>query len=478
MSAYIRNPFGQNSGGGGISIPDPFDPSRRVSDVASLKQSMINSGSYYGPVTDAMAQFKWNQLTGNQATNDANVQRERQYIDYKNSQEFKPGKTITGLAASTILGGLGSAALGAVAPSLAAGTTAGTTTGVAAGNAAGSGLGTILGSNFAKDAAISGALKGGIGGFLSGGNLSDALKGAALGGLTGGYGGSLAKGLSLSGTAGDVFKSALSGAAGGLSQGNLSDALKGAAIAGGGEYLLNTNIFGNPAGTALDRVSGTKGLQGPTQGTGLTGALTRGISGLGAGGSLSLGDIGDAASGLYNYSLNEDNEDDLLAAQGRARAALSPYEQAGRAAQQQLIDDLMSGALGGEYGLDDFEADPGYQFRLDEGQKALERSLAARGLSQSGAALKEAQKYGQNLANTTFNDAFTRNLQEESQRYNMLSGQAGQGLGAAGQMANSYINDGNIKANARAASGNILTGTLSDILRRRLSDEQLNGYLN
>jgi hypothetical protein len=54
------------------------------------------------------------------------------------------------------------------------------------------------------------------------------------------------------------------------------------------------------------------------------------------------------------------------------------------------------------------ELDPGYAFRVSEGQKALERSTAAsRGL-QSGAALKAATRYGQEMASQEYQNAFNR----------------------------------------------------------------------
>jgi hypothetical protein len=54
------------------------------------------------------------------------------------------------------------------------------------------------------------------------------------------------------------------------------------------------------------------------------------------------------------------------------------------------------------------EQDPGYAFRLAEGQKTLERSTAAsRGL-QSGAALKAATRYGQEMGSQEYQNAFNR----------------------------------------------------------------------
>ena len=47
------------------------------------------------------------------------------------------------------------------------------------------------------------------------------------------------------------------------------------------------------------------------------------------------------------------------------------------------------------FGMRQFQQDPGYGFRLKEGQQALDRQAAARGGLISGGALKAAQRYGQ-----------------------------------------------------------------------------------
>lgn len=54
------------------------------------------------------------------------------------------------------------------------------------------------------------------------------------------------------------------------------------------------------------------------------------------------------------------------------------------------------------------EEDPGYAFRLAEGQKAIERSTAAKGGLQSGAALKAAARYGQEMGSQEYQNAYNR----------------------------------------------------------------------
>lgn len=110
---------------------------------------------------------------------------------------------------------------------------------------------------------------------------------------------------------------------------------------------------------------------------------------------------------------------------------LSSFKEAGEAGQARLMDLLgLSGNKDAPgYGsatttfkvegfdpntlLDSFntqqmEQDPGYAFRLAEGQKAIERSTAARGGLQSGAALKAAAEYGQSMGSQEYGNAYNR----------------------------------------------------------------------
>lgn len=53
-------------------------------------------------------------------------------------------------------------------------------------------------------------------------------------------------------------------------------------------------------------------------------------------------------------------------------------------------------------------ATPGYQFRMDQGQRALERTAAARGDLQSGNTLKAVAEYGQEFASNEYTNAVNR----------------------------------------------------------------------
>jgi hypothetical protein len=91
------------------------------------------------------------------------------------------------------------------------------------------------------------------------------------------------------------------------------------------------------------------------------------------------------------------------------------------------------------FGMQQFQQDPGYAFRMSEGMKGLERSAAARGGLLSGGTLKGIQRYGQDMASQEYQNAFNRYQTERSARLNPLQSLAGVGqtatnqLGAAGR---------------------------------------------
>lgn len=105
--------------------------------------------------------------------------------------------------------------------------------------------------------------------------------------------------------------------------------------------------------------------------------------------------------------------------------------------------------------------DPGYQFRLKEGQRNLENSAAARGGLMSGNFLKATTKYGQDYGANEFTNI--------ANRYSALAGvgqSANSQLQQAGQnYANAYgqnvTNAGAARASGYAGKANAITGALN-----------------
>jgi hypothetical protein len=79
------------------------------------------------------------------------------------------------------------------------------------------------------------------------------------------------------------------------------------------------------------------------------------------------------------------------------------------------------------------QASPGFQFRLGEGLKALEKSAAARGTLLTGGTLKGLNRYAQDVASNEYANEYARRFGEQQARYNQLAGLAGVDLGAQQQ---------------------------------------------
>jgi hypothetical protein len=109
-----------------------------------------------------------------------------------------------------------------------------------------------------------------------------------------------------------------------------------------------------------------------------------------------------------------------------------PFRQAGIGALNKLIP-LTDYT---KFGMDQFTQDPGYAFRLSEGMKALDRTAAARGGLLSGATLKGAQRYGQEMGSQEYMNAFNRYQTERNAQLNPLQSLAGVGQTATGALTN------------------------------------------
>jgi hypothetical protein len=127
------------------------------------------------------------------------------------------------------------------------------------------------------------------------------------------------------------------------------------------------------------------------------------------------------------------------------------------------------------FSMAQFQADPGYQFRLSEGTKALERSAAARGGLISGGALKAAQRYGQDMASNEYTNAFNRYQAERTARLQPLQSLTGMGQTTANTINNAgttmasnvgeaYMGGANARASGYVGVGNAVNSGLSNYL--------------
>lgn len=138
------------------------------------------------------------------------------------------------------------------------------------------------------------------------------------------------------------------------------------------------------------------------------------------------------------------------------------------AQQQKILDNLRQKqqAEQGERITNQLRALPGYQFRMNEGIEARDRSAAARGMTLSGAQQKELTQFGQGLADQTYGQQLNRlaGLAGTGQTATTNTAQMGANYGAqAGQNA---LAGGRARASsygAMARAGNNLLGNLDYI---------------
>lgn len=121
-----------------------------------------------------------------------------------------------------------------------------------------------------------------------------------------------------------------------------------------------------------------------------------------------------------------------------------PFRQAGITAQNELMRML---GIGGEPGAADYgvigrpltaeqmQMDPGYAFRLAEGERALERMQSARGQLLGGGAIRAGVRYGQEMGSQEYMNAFNRAQALLGTRTSALGSLYGAGQTAAQQVA-------------------------------------------
>lgn len=157
-----------------------------------------------------------------------------------------------------------------------------------------------------------------------------------------------------------------------------------------------------------------------------------------------------------------DRQFDISRADTQALLALqredqAPYREAGKSALAQIMAGMAPGGqFTGQYDANSLARDPGYAFRLSEGEAGINRAAAASGGAYSGATLKALARFNSGQASQEYGQAFERN----NTVYNRLAGVAGIGQTAtnatqqAGSTANGQLN--NLSTNyINATTGNL-----------------------
>jgi hypothetical protein len=157
-----------------------------------------------------------------------------------------------------------------------------------------------------------------------------------------------------------------------------------------------------------------------------------------------------------------------------------PFRQAGITSQNEMLrllglggdaDSAGYGSLGRPFSAADMQMDPGYAFRLAEGEKALERMQAARGQYLGGGAIRAGARYGQEMGSQEYMNAFNRAQALLGNRLGVLGSLYGAGqaatqqvAGQAGQMGtnvgNLLMQGGQARASGYLGQANALSNAL------------------
>lgn len=197
-------------------------------------------------------------------------------------------------------------------------------------------------------------------------------------------------------------------------------------------------------------------------------------------------DIGGVVGGLVGGLFGDDSSSDAADAQSRAAAEQAKLQRymydTTRQDNMPAVDarnfalDRIRGLLkqSGDISTKDVLSDPGYQFGLQQGTAAIDRSAAARGGLYSGATLKALNRFGNDYGTTKYTDVWNRKQQGRTNQLNPLLSLAGLGQTASGQVGaagQNYANQagagiigaGDAQAAASLARGNIWTNAINRV---------------
>lgn len=182
---------------------------------------------------------------------------------------------------------------------------------------------------------------------------------------------------------------------------------------------------------------------------------------------------------------------------GQTRSDLMPWQKAGGISLAELMRLEGLGTPSGEdFGFlrrpftgADLEREPGYQFGLQEGEKAIQRRASAMGSRLSPATLKALTRFNQDYAGTKFGEAYSRDRAFKGDQFNQLFGisTAGQnaatqtgyaGMTSAGRAGEATMGAGNAQAAGIVGAGNAITGGLSNAVNVWQQRQLLDRYLS
>jgi hypothetical protein len=197
------------------------------------------------------------------------------------------------------------------------------------------------------------------------------------------------------------------------------------------------------------------------------------------GGILSANAAGQASNAEVTgaqkaQALEKTNQDAANTAQQTAltnvTSAEQPYQQVGSTAANALNGYLSSGFTAPT--LAQAEATPGYQFQLQQGTQAINQNAAANGTLLTGNTGTALENYGQNLAQTAYQQTYNNALNAYQTNVNAAQSGVNSGLSSTGQLAQTNLGVAGNTANIDLTSGQEQAQQINNAAAARAS-----GYL-
>lgn len=228
--------------------------------------------------------------------------------------------------------------------------------------------------------------------------------------------------------------------------------------------------------------------------------------------------VTNADASTYAARLQSEAQAKALEEQRRqfdlTRSDTAPYRQAGARTLGYLgsllipgKDGTGSGFMPTEFQPGEFEADPGYQFRVDQGEQGQQNYLAANGMRLSGAALKAMDRFRQGLASDEYGKFYSRGLakyqqtQQDKQNYlsnlfqmagfgptgintsatagaNLASGTSNTLGNTANAIGNITMNNATNQANLRLGNANNWNNSMNSAMNNWIAYQQQQNAMN
>ncbi|HEY1800092.1 MAG TPA: hypothetical protein VGG46_04080 [Terriglobales bacterium] len=169
-----------------------------------------------------------------------------------------------------------------------------------------------------------------------------------------------------------------------------------------------------------------------------------------------------------NQTNANQNQQNVLAT---TTAAEQPYQTLGSTSANSLNNLLQQGFQAPT--LQQAESTPGYQFQLQQGTQAIDQNAAANGTLLTGNTGTALQNYGQNLAQTAYQNTYNDALNTYMSNYNTLQGGVNSGLTSTGQVAQAGQAAANNISNTDLNAANQQGAQVNNAAAARAS-----GYLN